>query len=385
LVAPSHRVTGQGVGPMLIGVPTEVVPGEKRVALTPEGARRLIEAGHRVLLESGAGEGSGYPDEVYAGHDVEVVVTADEVWARADLVTKVKQPLEEETPRFREGLILFGYCHLATRPWLVDALLEKRVTAVAFEEVVLPDGERPLLRPMSEIAGRLAILVAAQYLAEPYGHRGVLLGTVSGRSSAGVLIIGGGTAGVSAAAAACGLGAAVTVVDRDPERARARVAKAAPSANVLAAPATPELVQDMLPDIDVVVNAVLWDPLTGQHLVTRDSLRGMREGAVIVDVDCTPGGVIETTRVTTIEEPTFEVEGVIHYCVPNMPATVPHTSTEALTSATLPYLERLADLGVIAALETCPELAAAVVCRNGKLLDSHVAAAQGRPTEEMDH
>ncbi len=369
---------------MLIGVAKEVVPGEKRVALTPEGARRLIQGAHQVLLEAGAGTGSGHSDDAYREQGAQVAESADEVWARADLLTKVKQPLEGETALFREGLILFSYCHLATRPWLVDALLKKSVTAVAFEEVVLPDGERPLLRPMSEVAGRLAILVAGQYLAEPYGSRGVLMGTVSGQPAAGVLIIGGGTVGSSAAAAACGLGARVTVVDREPERVRPRLAEVAPSADLVAAPASPELVQDILPEVDVIVNAVRWDPLTGRHLVTRDSLRRMRKGSVIVDVDCTPGGVIETTRVTTIEEPTFEEEGVIHYCVPNMPATVPHTSTEALTSATLPYVERLTDLGVTAALETCPELEGAVVCQDGKLLDSHVAAAQGRPIEEMN-
>jgi alanine dehydrogenase len=363
---------------MLIGVPKEVVPGEKRVAVTPDGARRLVAGGHKVLLQSGAGAGSGFPDDTYVSAGAEIAGSADEVWGRAELVTKVKQPLEEEMPRFREGLILYGYCHLATRPWLVDALLESRMTAVAFEEVVLPDGDRPLLRPMSEIAGRLAVLVAGQYLAEPDGSRGMLLGTVSGQPSANVLVIGGGTVGTSAAAAACGLGAQVTVIDRDPARIQLRVAAKAPAADVVVSPASPELVTDLLPEVDVVVNAVLWDPVTGEHLVTRESLRRMRKGAVIVDVDCTPEGVIETTRVMTVEEPTFELEGVIHYCVPNMPATVPHTSTEALASATLPYLQSLADLGLTEALKACPELRPGLVCRDGELLDQHVAAAQGR-------
>lgn len=366
---------------MLIGVPKEVVPGEKRVAVTPDGARQLIEGGHELLLQSGAGEGSGFADEAYASHGVEIAASDDEVWARAALVTKVKQPLEEETSRFRAGLILYSYCHLATRPWLVDALLESRVTAIAFEEVVLPDGDRPLLRPMSEIAGRLAILVAGQYLAEPHGTRGVLMGSVAGRPSVSVLIIGGGTVGASAAAAACGLGAEVAVVDNDPERVRARLSQVAPAAKVIPSPATPSVVADLLPHVDVVINAVLWDPLTGEHLVTRASLRRMRTGAVIVDVDCTPNGVIETTRVMTVQEPTFEVEGVVHYCVPNMPATVPHTSTRALASATLPYLQRLADLGLTAALDASPELKPALVCRDGKLLDRHVAEAQGRFVE----
>lgn len=369
---------------MLIGVPKEIVPGEKRVGVTPDGARQLIESGHELLLQPGAGEGSGFTDAAYATYGVQIGASADEVWARAELITKVKQPLEEETPRFREGLILYSYCHLATRPWLVDALLESRVTAIAFEEVLLPGGGRPLLRPMSEIAGRLAILVAGRYLAEPHGSRGVLMGSVAGQPSASVLIIGGGTVGTSAAAAACGLGAEVTVVDRDPERIRARLSEAAPAAKVIPSAASPSVVAALLPEVDVVVNAVLWDPVTGEHLVTRDSLCRMRQGAVIVDVDCTPNGVIETTRVMTVEEPTFEVEGVVHYCVPNMPATVPHTSTQALASATFPYLARLADLGVAGALKASPDLKPAVVCREGKLLDSHVAAVQGRAMEEMN-
>ncbi len=366
---------------MLIGVPTEVAPGERRVGVTPAGATRLTAGGHQLLLQRGAGARTGFADEAYEAQGAEVVNAADEVWARAELVAKVKQPVPEETHRFHEGLILFSYCHLATRPWLVEALLARRVTAIAFEEVVLPDGERPLLRPMSEIAGRLAVFVAGQYLAEPHGTRGVLLGSLAGLSTAHVLIIGGGAAGASAAVGACGLGAEVTVVDCDPDRVRPRLAALVPAERVLAA--SPDVVGELLPQVDVVINAVRWDPVTGQHLVTRESLRRMKTGAVIVDIDCTPGGAIETTRTMTIDEPTFVEEGIIHYCVPNMPATVPHTSTEALTAATLPYLERLARLGVDGALATCPELVPGLVCRDGRLLDGAVAEAQGRtPGEE---
>jgi alanine dehydrogenase len=362
---------------MLIGTPREVIPGERRVGLTPQGAHCLKEAGHEVLLEAGAGEGSGHSDTAYMTEGAGIVSSPEELWGRAELVTKVKQPVPEEVDRFREGLTLFSYCHLATRPWLVDALLQRRVTAIAFEEVQLANGTRPLLRPMSEIAGRLAVLIAGQYLAAPHGSRGVLLGSFDGRPAARVLILGGGAAGSAAAAAAHGLGAAVSVVDRDPDSVRSRIAAAAPGAEVLQA--SREMVERLLPDTDAVINAIRWDPLTGSHLITRDALRRLPHGAVIVDIDCTPGGAVETSRTMTVDSPVFEVEGVIHHCVPNMPATVPLTSTEALTSATLPYLERLATLGVDGALEALPELGPALQCRSGRLLDEAVARATGQP------
>jgi len=296
------------------------------------------------------------------------------------LVAKVKQPLEEETERFHEGLVYLGYCHAVYRPWLVEALLRGRVTTFAAEGVALPNGDRPLLIPMSEIAGRLAVLTAARYLAEPPGSAGVLLGCVGGMATAHVLIIGGGTVGRSAAAAACGLGAKVTVVDRAPDRVRERLGREAPAATLLSDPVTREMVEALLPEIDAVVNAVLWDPLTGIHLVTREGLRLMKRGAVIVDVDCTAGGVIETTRPMTLDDPTFVQEGVIHYCVYNMPASVPQTSTRAYAGALLPYLELLADRGVDGAMAERPELRAGLVTRDGVLLDEHVAEAmRGEP------
>jgi alanine dehydrogenase len=365
---------------MRIGIPKEIVAGEKRVAVTPEGAERLVREGHTVLVERGAGEGSGFADDAYVAAGGEVVASADDVWAQAELIAKVKQPQEEETARFREGLVYLGYVHAVSRPWLVDALLAKRVTSFAAEEVALPNGDRPLLIPMSEIAGRLAVLTAAHYLAAPPGSAGIMLGCVAGQASARLLIIGGGTVGRSAAAAACGLGAEVTVIDSDPAKAASRLAEVAPTAHLATSPASPELVRDMLAEVDAVINAVLWDPLTGQHLVTRQDLKRMRPDSVIVDVDCTPGGAIETTRVMAIDQPTFVEEGVIHYCVPNMPATVPQTSTRAYAGALLPYLELIANRGVDGAIAECAELAAGLIARDGLLLDEHVAKAQRRGT-----
>jgi alanine dehydrogenase len=346
--------------------------------VTPKGVQRLAHAGHEVMVQSQAGAGSGYPNEAYAAVGAQVVASAEEVWDRAELIAEVKQPLEEETARFHEGLIYVGYVHAVYRPWLVDALLAQRVTTLAAEEVALPNGDRPLLIPMSEIAGWLAVLTAAHYLAEPAGSAGVMLGCLRGQASTHVLIIGGGTVGRSAAAAACGLGARVTVLDREPARVRERVVQAAPTANLAPEPVTRAQVEALLPDVDAIINAVLWDPLTGEHLVTREGLRRMKRGAVIVDVDCTANGVIETTRPMTLDNPTFVEEGVIHYCVPNMPASVPHTSTRAYAGALLPYLELLAAKGADDAMAERPELRAGLVTRDGVLLDEHVAEAQGR-------
>ncbi|MBM3501071.1 MAG: alanine dehydrogenase, partial [Armatimonadetes bacterium] len=258
---------------MRIGVPKEIVAGEKRVSVTPEGVATLTRAGHVAFVQSGAGAGSGYADEAYAAAGAEVVGSAEGVWASGELVAKVKQPLEAETERFHEGLIYLGYCHAVYRPWLVDALLTSRVTTVAAEEVALPSGDRPLLIPMSDIAGRLAVLTAAHYLAEPPGSAGVMLGSVGGQATAHVLIIGGGTVGRNAAAAACGLGARVTVVDQAPERVRGRLEQTAPTAALPPEPVTREQVEALLPAVDAIVNAVLWDPVTGEHLVTREGLR----------------------------------------------------------------------------------------------------------------
>jgi alanine dehydrogenase len=369
---------------MVIGVPKEIVAGEKRVAVTPEGVAGLAAAGHTVLVERAAGAGSGYADEAYAASGANLFTSTEALWAAADLVAKVKQPLEAETDRFHPGLIYLGYCHAVYRPWLVDVLLARRVTTFAAEEVALPNGDRPLLIPMSEIAGRLAVLTAAHYLAEPPGLAGVMLGCLRGQACTHVLIIGAGTVGRSAAAVACALGAEVTVFDRDPDAARDRLLATAPQAHLHATPVTRDDLEALLPAADAVINAVLWDPLTGEHLVTREGLRRMRRGSVIVDVDCTPGGVIETSRPMTLDDPTFVEEGVIHYCVYNMPASVPQTSTCAYAGALLPYLELIAGKGIDGALAERPELRAGLVTRDGLLLDAHIGEAQGREVGDQN-
>ena len=371
---------------MLITVPRESVPGERRVGVTPDGVRRLRAAGHTVLVQSGAGEGAGFDDEEYTAAGADLTSDPRQLFERSELMCRVKQPQPPECNWLAEGSTLFCYLLLGPRPWLVDALLQRRVSAIAYEEVTLPDGVRPLLRPMSEIAGRLAVRVGAHYLARPPGSRGVLLDGLGADPGAHVLILGGGTVGASAAAAAVALGACVTVLDLDPERARrnvlaavGRVATPVPTPRLQVAECTRETADEHLARADLVINGVQWDPLTGWHIVTRESLRTMPRGAALVDVACDPGGAVETCRVMSIEDPVFEEEGVVHYCVPNMPGTVPRTATRMLSTATLPYVERLASLGVEGALAACPELGGALVCHEGRLLDPRVAQVQGRP------
>ena len=367
---------------MLVSVPRESVPGERRVGVTPEGAATLRRAGHGVLVQRGAGEGAGFTDEEYAAAGAELVSGPQELFARGELMCRVKQPQAEECDWLAEGSALCCYLLVGPRPWLVDALLRRRISAIAYEEVRLPDGSRPLLRPMSEIAGRLAVRVGAHYLARPPGSRGVLLDGLGGEAGARVLILGGGTVGASAAAAAVALGAEVTVLDADPGRARRAIGEAMGNAErVQVLECTRPAADEHLAAAELVINAVQWDPLTGWHIVTRDSLRLMPRGAVIVDVACDPGGAVETCRIMSIEDRVFEEEGVLHYCVPNMPAMVPRTATRMLASATLPYVERLASLGVAGALEVCPGLRGALVCHEGRLLDTRVAQVQGRSLE----
>ncbi|MGQ9729650.1 MAG: alanine dehydrogenase [Candidatus Zipacnadales bacterium] len=363
---------------MLIGVPKEIITGEKRVSITPAGVERLVEAGHQVIVQAAAGEGSRFSDDAYRNAGACVVADAPEVWGRAELLVKVKQPTEAETSYFHEGLVYLGYLHAAYRPWLVEALLERKVTAFAAEKIALDNGDRPLLIPMSEIAGRLAVMTVAHYLADPPGSAGVMLGCIGDQATAHLLILGGGTVGRSAAATASSLGARVTVVDREPERVRERLAEAAPRAVLHPDSASRSVVEALLPKVDAIINGVLWDPQSGEHLVTREGLRQMRPGSVIVDVDCTPGGAIETTRVMTLDCPTFVKEGVIHYCVPNMPASVPQTSTQAFAQATLPYVELIAGRGLEGALAVSKALERGLVTRQGRLLDKHVAEVQGR-------
>lgn len=371
---------------MIIGVPREIKDHETRVGLVPAGAAELVRRGHQVLVERNAGVASSFEDEDYAAVGAEIIVEASEVWSRADLVVKVKEPLPAEYGYFRPGLILFTYLHLAPLPELTEQLLVHRVTGIAYETVRGPNGTLPLLEPMSEVAGRMAVQVGAQYLERTWGGRGVLLGGVPGVSPARVVILGGGIVGTNSARVAVGMGANVTLVDRNMLRLRqldeqfgGRLLTLASNTSSIAA---------AVKDADLVIGAVLIPGASAPKLVTRAMVASMRKGAVIVDVAIDQGGCIETARPTTHTAPSFVAEGVVHYCVTNMPAAVPYTSTSALTNATFESLLRLADCGFPRALEGAEGLAAGVNTCNGAVTCAEVAQAQGRkfhPWQEAIH
>ena len=367
---------------MRIGVVREIKAGERRVALTPPGARVLTAHGHQVLVESGAGRGSGFDDAAYRSAGAEIVRDAATVWGEADLVLKVKEPLEEEFGHFRPGLILFTYLHLAAAPALAKALLDHGVIAFGYETVQGPNGQGlPLLAPMSEIAGRLATQVGAQFLQGNAGGKGVLLGGVPGVPPAHVVIIGAGTVGSNAAQIAVGMGARVSVVDKNPEPLhrldsvyRGRIETVL--ANTIA-------LDDLVATADVVISSVLVPGGRAPRIVTEKAVQRMMPGSVIVDVAVDQGGSVETVdRVTTHENPTFVRHGVIHYAVSNMPAAVPRTSTLALTGATLPYVLRLASKGWRRVIAEDPDLAAGLQTCGGAVTHPVVAADLGLPYEE---
>lgn len=328
---------------MIVGVPREIKSAENRVALIPAGAELLTRNGHEVRVESGAGVGSGFGDEAYEAVGATIVPGAAELWERAELVVKVKEPIEREYARIRPGHVLFTYFHFAASESLTRALLETGATAVAYETVQLPSGELPLLTPMSEVAGRMAVQEGARYLEKPLGGRGVLLGGVPGVPPGDVVVLGGGVVGSNAARLAAGLGARVTVLDINLNRLRFL-------SEVM--PANVELIYSNRPNIlaaaeraDLLIGAVLVPGAKAPHLIKREDLSRMKSGSVIVDVAVDQGGCIETARPTTHDDPIYVVKDVIHYCVANMPGAVPHTSTLALTNATFPYVLRLANKG----------------------------------------
>ena len=365
---------------MLIGVPTEVKNNEHRVALTPAGAHQLVAAGHRVLVQRGAGEGSAIADDVYVAAGAEIAPTAEDVWGSADLLCKVKEPVASEYGLLRRGMVLFTYLHLAADRACTDALLAAGTTSVAYETVQLPDGTLPLLAPMSEIAGRLSVQVGAYHLMRSAGGAGVLLGGVPGVRPAKVVVIGAGVAGTHAAEIALGMRADVTVLDLSLPKLRnldttsgGRVRTLASSAYTLDA----ELL-----DADLVVGAVLVAGARAPRLVSDDLVGRMRPGSVLVDIAVDQGGCFESTRPTTHADPTFTVHGSVFYCVANMPGAVPVTATRALTNATLPYLSRLADLGWRGALAADPALAAGLTTHDGALLNEPVARAHGYTAED---
>ncbi len=366
---------------MIVGVPKEIKDHETRVALVPSGVTALREAGHEVLVETRAGEGSSITDREYMQAGAAIVQTAAEVWAKADLIAKVKEPQPAEYGCFRPGLILFTYLHLAPLPELTDELLRARVNGVAYETIVERDGSLPLLTPMSEVAGRMAVQVGAQYLEAPNGGRGLLLGGVPGVAPANVVVLGGGVVGTNAAKIALGMGAHVVIVDKNLNRLRELDDIFAGQPVTLAS--NTWTIGEALKTADLVIGAVLIPGASAPKLVRREMIATMKQGAVMVDVAIDQGGCFETSRPTTHTEPVYFVDRVLHYCVSNMPAAVPHTSTFALTNATFPYLMELANKGLERACAEHPALSAGVNTYNGYVTHEGVAASQGRPWKQM--
>lgn len=360
---------------MIIGVPKEVKDHETRVALTPAGVKELKAGGHTVLVEQHAGELSAFPDEDYQDAGAEIVGNAGDVWAHAEMVCKVKEPVEKEYVHFRPGLILFTYLHLAPVPVLTDRLLERKVTGIAYETVRDHTGTLPLLTPMSEVAGRMSVQVGAAYLEKSKGGRGLLLGGVPGVPPAEVCILGGGIVGTSAAKIALGMGAKVTIVDRNLHRLRELDDIFAGRVFTLAS--NLHNVTEAVRVADLVIGGVLIPGAAAPKIVTAAMVKNMKRGAVMVDVAIDQGGCFETARPTTHSDPSYEVDGVVHYCVTNMPAAVPNTSTLALTNATFPYVQRLA-AGMKAALQSDEGLADGVNTHAGVLTCEPVGVSQGK-------
>ena len=368
---------------MIVGLPKEVKDNEYRVGLVPAGVKALTIAGHHVLVETKAGDGSGITDQEYLNAGGETVGTAEEVWSRAEMIVKVKEPIASEYGFLREGLILFTYLHLAPARELTRALLDGGVTGVAYETITNDQGHLPLLTPMSEVAGRMSIQVGATYLEKINGGRGVLLGGVPGVAPGRVTIIGGGVVGTNAAKIAVGFGASVIIIDRDLERLRYLDDIFGSSIRTLAS--NPYTIAESVADSDLVVGAVLVVGAAAPKLVTREMLRDMPRGSVIVDVAVDQGGCIETTKPTTHSQPTYYVENVLHYGVTNMPGAVPRTSTFALTNATMPFALRLAKYGAVEAIKRDPHLKRGVNTYKGKVTYQAVADNQGLEYTPIDN
>ena len=358
---------------MIVGVPKEVKDTEFRVALTPEGARELARAGHEVLVEDGAGEGSSIPQQRYERAGAKIVGAPEDVWAAADLILKVKEPVAQEYGRMREGQVLFTYLHLAASRELTQAMLERRIHGVAYETVQLPDGRLPLLAPMSEIAGRMAPHVAARLLEKEYGGRGILMGGVSGVRPARVLVLGAGMAGSNAAWIAAGMEAEVVVVDKNLDRLR--FIDQIHKGRITTLMSDQLTLEQRVRESDVVIGSVLIPGALAPKLVTEEMVASMRPGSVIVDIAIDQGGCVETSRMTTHSDPTYVVHGVVHYCVGNMPGAVPNTSTYALTNVTLPHALDIASRGLEAAIRRDPALALGVNVWGGALTNEGVAEA----------
>jgi alanine dehydrogenase len=359
---------------MRIGVPTEIKSDEFRVGLVPGSVRELVARGHEVMVQSGAGTGIFADDTIYEKAGAKILPTAEAVFDAAEMIVKVKEPQPEEYKRLTPQQILFTYLHLAPDPEQARGLLASGATAIAYETVTDPAGGLPLLAPMSEVAGRLSIEAAAIALRRPAGGRGVLLGGVPGVRPAKVTVLGGGVVGMHAARMAAGLGANVTILDKSLPRLRQLDEMF--HGRVVTLASTMHAIEDAVLDADVVIGAVLVAGASAPKLVSRAMLKSMKKGAVLVDVSIDQGGCFETSRPTTHAHPTFEVDGIIHYCVANMPGAVPVTSAQALNNATLPFVLKLADKG-LAAFDRDPHLAAGLNVRDGRIMHSMVAASLG--------
>jgi alanine dehydrogenase len=370
---------------MLIGVPREIKDSENRVALTPAGAEELTRRGHQVLVEVGAGSGSGILDEEYEIAGAEIVSDGASLIQAVDMIVKVKEPLPSEYELLRPGQILFTYLHLATEPDLARALIEREVTAIAYETIQLPDGSLPLLKPMSEVAGRMAVQVGAQYLEKTYGGRGVLLGGVPGVPPAEVVILGGGMVGLNAAKIALGMGAHVTIIEKNPERLRHL--SDILHGNVMLVMSNRYNIERAVGYADLLIGAVLIPGARTPMLVTEDMVMAMKPGSVIVDIDVDQGGCVETVdRRTTHSDPVYVKHDVVHYSVGNIAAAVPRTSTFALTNVTLPHILEIAEIGVRRAVLANEALAKGVNVIAGTIVHQVVAEALGLPyvpLEEM--
>ena len=359
---------------MKIGLPKEIKDNEYRVGLTPAGVHALAGAGHTVYVEKSAGEGSGFTDEQYESAGATMLETADEIWAEGDMIVKVKEPIAPEYPRMRENQLLFTYLHLAPEFELTKQMMERNVTGVAYETITDKQGRLPLLTPMSEVAGRMSVQVGATYLEKMNGGKGILLGGVPGVPAANVVIIGGGIVGTEAAKMAVGLGAKVTIIDRNLDRLRQLDDIFLSKVQTLAS--SRYQIEEAISHADLVIGAVLVVGAAAPKLVTRDMLHLIPQGAVLVDVAVDQGGCFETTRATTHSNPTYYEEGVLHYCVANMPGAVPRTSTFALTNATLPYALDLANKGFERAIADDAGLWEGVNTYAGKCTYEAVATSQ---------
>lgn len=367
---------------MIIGIPKEIKVEEYRVGIVPAGVKSLVSEGHKVLVERGAGIGSGIANEDYAASGAEMVKSAADVYEKADMVMKVKEPQPTEFGLLREGQILYTYLHLAAEPEVTKALIERKVKAVAYETIQLPDGTLPLLKPMSEVAGRMSVQVGAYFLQENNGGRGVLLGGVPGVMPGKVTIIGGGVVGSNALKIAVGMGARVTIINKGLDRL-AEIDDLY-GGRVVTLASNKHNIEEAVLDSDLVIGAVLLPGARAPRLVTKEMVSRMKKGSVIVDVSIDQGGCVETSRRTTHREPVYKVDGVVHYCVANMPGAVPRTSTFALTNATLPYALKIAGLGLEEAARKDAALAKGINSYEGKLTNESVAEALGLKYEALN-